>query len=204
VRTKRPPPLPTDVRQHVPRSWVETDLDDLLLADAPRRAMCRAAALLEASVAREREDNGSAGLERAAEKKAAGMLQAIVRGMQQRKAQAQARHRAQKGIEAHGATALDGTEGAHVFLADGLAVGSAAGLGPGAATVRRLKRGPVFGAGQAAAKVLDALQEFLSPYRTTLDALFRHCCLTGRGAGLYEAEAMNSMGPAQVGHDTHV
>ena len=53
-------------------------------------------------------------------------------------------------------------------------------------------------------QVLDALQEFLSPYRTTLDALFRHCCLTGRGAGQFEAEAMNSMGPSQAGHHTHV
>ena len=39
------------MRQHVPRAWVETDLDDLLAADAPRRAMHRAAALLEASTA---------------------------------------------------------------------------------------------------------------------------------------------------------
>ena len=51
VRSKRLPPLPTEVRQHVPRAWVETDLDDLLAADAPRRAMHRAAALLEASTA---------------------------------------------------------------------------------------------------------------------------------------------------------
>ena len=50
--------------------------------------------------------------------------------------------------------------------------------------------------------MLDALQEFLSPYRTTLDALFRHCCLTGRGAGQFEAEAMNSMGPVQASHYT--
>ena len=35
----------------MPRAWVETDLDDLLAADAPRRAMHRAAALLEASTA---------------------------------------------------------------------------------------------------------------------------------------------------------
>ena len=37
--------------------------------------------------------------------------------------------------------------------------------------------------------MLDDLQEFLAPYRTTLDALFRHCCLTGRGAGQFDAEA---------------
>ena len=35
----------------MPRTWVETDLDDLLEADAPRRAMRRAVALLEASTA---------------------------------------------------------------------------------------------------------------------------------------------------------
>ena len=166
MRTKRLPPLPTGVRQHVPRSWVETDLDDLLLADAPRRAMRRAAALLEGSMAREREDDGSAEQERKAEEKAARMLQAIVRGMQLRKAQAW--DRAQKGLDAHGPTVFDGTshaflteethEGARAFLADGLAVGSAAGLGPGASTVRRLSRGPMFGAGQSKGEVLDALQ----------------------------------------------
>ena len=48
--------------------------------------------------------------------------------------------------------------------------------------------------------MLDDLQEFLAPYRTTLDALFRHCCLTGRGAGQYDAEALSSMGPAQFRH----
>ena len=171
MRTKRPPPLPTGIRQHVPRSWVETDLADLLQADVPRRAMCRAAALLESSTARDREIDGSAEQERAAEEKAARMLQAIVRGMQLRKAQAW--DRAQKELDAHGATDGDGTthaslvegahEGSHVFLADGLAVGSAAGLGPGAVTVRRLNRGPMFGAGQTEGEVLDAPQDLPQP-----------------------------------------
>jgi hypothetical protein len=41
VRTRRLPPIPIEVRQHVPRSWVRTDLADLLALDAPRRAEAR-------------------------------------------------------------------------------------------------------------------------------------------------------------------
>ena len=43
-------------------------------------------------------------------------------------------------------------------------------------------------------QVLDDLQEFLAPYRTTLDALFRHCCRTGRG-GRYERRRSPRWGP---------
>ena len=90
-------------------------------------------------------------------------LQAVWRGMQLRKARARARTR--NVPNAHGAPASDGDpahgdpeatlkEG-HVFLADGLPVGSAAGLGPGAVAVRRLKRGPLFGAREMEDEVLD-------------------------------------------------
>ena len=82
--------------------------------------------------------------------------------MQLRKARA--RERARDVPNAHGAPAADGdpahgdAEGAlaegHVFLADGLPVGSAAGLGPGAVAVRRLKRGPLFGARETEDEVL--------------------------------------------------
>ena len=90
-------------------------------------------------------------------------LQAVWRGMQLRKARA--RERTRDVPNAHGAPAADGdpahgdAEGAlaegHVFLADGLPVGSAAGLGPGAVAVRRLKRGPLFGAREMEDEVLD-------------------------------------------------
>ena len=92
-------------------------------------------------------------------------LQAVWRGMQLRKACARERTRPATHPNAPGAPAPDGDpahadpdatlkEG-HVFLADGLPVGSAAGLGPGAVAVRRLKRGPLFGAREMEDEVLD-------------------------------------------------
>ena len=90
-------------------------------------------------------------------------LQAVWRGMQLRKARARERTRnvpnapgapVPDGDQAHAGPDATLAEG-HVFLADGLPVGSAAGLGPGAVAVRRLKRGPLFGAREMEDEVLD-------------------------------------------------